>query len=121
MHNCSERRLDWPSKGFTTAGWGIFFSSRRRHTRLQGDWSSDVCSSDLLRRRNDLVLVQPDPASAEWALQVLRERLVAVAHPLVAAFRLHRLGQLGKLRLHGLDRERGGVGKRGDLGGWRIN
>src|SRR5256885_5669457 len=24
----------------------VFFSSRRRHTRLQGDWSSDVCSSD---------------------------------------------------------------------------
>src|SRR5256885_3793877 len=28
----------------------VFFSSRRRHTRLQGDWSSDVCSSDLLTR-----------------------------------------------------------------------
>src|ERR1022692_5150426 len=27
----------------------FFFSSRRRHTRLQGDWSSDVCSSDLLQ------------------------------------------------------------------------
>src|SRR6266850_6129103 len=27
----------------------FFFSSRRRHTRLQGDWSSDVCSSDLCR------------------------------------------------------------------------
>src|SRR5256885_3375575 len=29
--------------------WSVnfFFSSRRRHTRLQGDWSSDVCSSDL--------------------------------------------------------------------------
>src|SRR5690242_20792296 len=29
--------------------WGndIFFSSRRRHTRLTCDWSSDVCSSDL--------------------------------------------------------------------------
>src|SRR5256885_8667697 len=27
----------------------FFFSSRRRHTRLQGDWSSDVCSSDLGR------------------------------------------------------------------------
>src|SRR5256885_663183 len=27
----------------------FFFSSRRRHTRLQGDWSSDVCSSDLFR------------------------------------------------------------------------
>src|SRR5256885_1036842 len=36
----------------------FFFSSRRRHTRLQGDWSSDVCSSDLsllLRHR------QPSP------------------------------------------------------------
>src|SRR5256885_15089473 len=29
------------------AVWEFFFSSRRRHTRLQGDWSSDVCSSDL--------------------------------------------------------------------------
>src|SRR5688500_13675350 len=28
----------------------FFFSSRRRHTRLQGDWSSDVCSSDLVQR-----------------------------------------------------------------------
>src|ERR1022692_5018995 len=27
--------------------FAFFFSSRRRHTRLQGDWSSDVCSSDL--------------------------------------------------------------------------
>src|SRR5437762_3657471 len=25
----------------------FFFSSRRRHTRYIGDWSSDVCSSDL--------------------------------------------------------------------------
>src|SRR5690606_40120378 len=25
-----------------------FFSSRRRHTRFSRDWSSDVCSSDLL-------------------------------------------------------------------------
>src|SRR5262249_56104800 len=31
-------------------GWRcvFFFSSRRRHTRLVSDWSSDVCSSDLL-------------------------------------------------------------------------
>src|SRR5690348_14203831 len=27
----------------------FFFSSRRRHTRWTGDWSSDVCSSDLVR------------------------------------------------------------------------
>src|SRR5437879_7740007 len=29
----------------------FFFSSRRRHTRYIGDWSSDVCSSDLRSRR----------------------------------------------------------------------
>src|SRR5690606_40301155 len=28
----------------------FFFSSRRRHTRFSRDWSSDVCSSDLLRK-----------------------------------------------------------------------
>src|SRR5437879_10159754 len=28
----------------------FFFSSRRRHTRYIGDWSSDVCSSDLKMR-----------------------------------------------------------------------
>src|SRR5207245_3194274 len=28
----------------------FFFSSRRRHTRCYRDWSSDVCSSDLVRR-----------------------------------------------------------------------
>src|SRR5205807_6930698 len=32
-----EQKLVWAT---------FFFSSRRRHTRLQGDWSSDVCSSD---------------------------------------------------------------------------
>src|SRR3546814_2397864 len=30
----------------------FFFSSRRRHTRCRiSDWSSDVCSSDLMRRQ----------------------------------------------------------------------
>src|SRR3989440_1521961 len=28
-------------------GYFFFFSSRRRHTRSDRDWSSDVCSSDL--------------------------------------------------------------------------
>src|SRR5205814_7543392 len=28
----------------------LFFSSRRRHTRCLSDWSSDVCSSDLILR-----------------------------------------------------------------------
>src|SRR5256885_4719770 len=42
LHYCAlARALD------TALQFFFFFSSRRRHTRLQGDWSSDVCSSDL--------------------------------------------------------------------------
>src|SRR5690349_23795267 len=33
----------------------FFFSSRRRHTRSLRDWSSDVCSSDLVVERADLL------------------------------------------------------------------
>src|SRR5689334_23665227 len=45
-----------------TAVLGFFFSSRRRHTRWNCDWSSDVCSSDLAVAairddRPDLVLL----------------------------------------------------------------
>src|SRR5256885_7376893 len=43
----------------------FFFSSRRRHTRLQGDWSSDVCSSDLLAVFRDLVAVVFAPVKQE--------------------------------------------------------
>src|SRR5688572_31718070 len=38
----------------------FFFSSRRRHTRFDCDWSSDVCSSDLYRcqrERTPVVLI----------------------------------------------------------------
>src|SRR5439155_16115412 len=38
----------------------FFFSSRRRHTRWPRDWSSDVCSSDLLDARD------------RWPLQKIR-------------------------------------------------
>src|SRR5205807_2819553 len=40
-------RLRRPSATEVRSTFGFFFSSRRRHTSLQGDWSSDVCSSDL--------------------------------------------------------------------------
>src|SRR5699024_11517581 len=33
--------------------FGFFFSSRRRHTRSKRDWSSDVCSSDLICSHTD--------------------------------------------------------------------
>src|SRR5207245_6846640 len=34
--------------------FSFFFSSRRRHTRCYRDWSSDVCSSDLLTTFADM-------------------------------------------------------------------
>src|SRR5256885_12310392 len=40
----------------------FFFSSRRRHTRLQGDWSSDVCSSDAVRGAQLVAFLVPDGA-----------------------------------------------------------
>src|SRR5438876_4511543 len=43
------------SKRWVLRFFVFFFSSRRRHTRWTGDWSSDVCSSDLV----DLGLAHP--------------------------------------------------------------
>src|SRR5256885_5118578 len=59
----------------------FFFSSRRRHTRLQGDWSSDVCSSDLVEREVGdadavLVLVGEDPVRGG-------DDVARAGHPLV--------------------------------------
>src|SRR5712664_3833586 len=41
----------------------FFFSSRRRHTRSDRDWSSDVCSSDLAVRAQQWLAVGDDPAA----------------------------------------------------------
>src|SRR5690242_17098168 len=41
-----ERKIEFNDNGETRNIY-FFFSSRRRHTRLTCDWSSDVCSSDL--------------------------------------------------------------------------
>src|SRR6266567_4080311 len=57
----------------------FFFSSRRRHTRFDCDWSSDVCSSDLLaagyRRARKAVPPDFSAASAE-ELHELRKRVI---------------------------------------------
>src|SRR6266487_2088391 len=44
----------------------FFFSSRRRHTRWTGDWSSDVCSSDL-----SLVREPPDGVPRRWLWRLI--------------------------------------------------
>src|SRR6266850_7221731 len=63
----------------------FFFSSRRRHTRLQGDWSSDVCSSDLVGGhevrpdRGEAVEALADHPLARALLQIARGEVVAHA------------------------------------------
>src|SRR6266480_5980985 len=42
-----DRRVGASIRGGPDRLLSFFFSSRRRHTRLTCDWSSDVCSSDL--------------------------------------------------------------------------
>src|SRR5260370_40819139 len=63
----------------------FFFSSRRRHTRFKCDWSSDVCSSDLIelycgvglftlplaRQFKHVTGVESDAAAAEFARENL--------------------------------------------------
>src|SRR5437762_4894736 len=42
----------------------FFFSSRRRHTRYIGDWSSDVCSSDVAKVKTPIISANPSTALA---------------------------------------------------------
>src|SRR3712207_7028011 len=58
----------------------VFFSSRRRHTRYWRDWSSDVCSSDLVTDVGGGPLraplaVEPDVAWIGYANQRIREQI----------------------------------------------
>src|ERR1035441_10856687 len=56
-----------------------FFSSRRRHTRCLSDWSSDVCSSDLVDRLATRVF--PAETVRRWKVMPYRVepgRLLAV-------------------------------------------
>src|SRR5439155_8741209 len=52
----------------------FFFSSRRRHTRWPRDWSSDVCSSDLVALREVLVHRDDVHALAAERVEIGRER-----------------------------------------------
>src|SRR5256884_8825467 len=55
----------------SAAGMSLFFfSSRRRHTRCSRDWSSDVCSSDLVGE-NGLALVMKIGTNLSLAVQML--------------------------------------------------
>src|SRR5256885_5510681 len=67
----------------------FFFSSRRRHTRLQGDWSSDVCSSDLVQ---ELVIVQWGPLGDSVAVPDLLQGVVMWGSFVYPKYRLFVIG-----------------------------
>src|SRR2546430_8994566 len=50
----------------------FFFSSRRRHTRFDCDWSSDVCSSDLADMGRQIGLRAPE--ASRGRLEIVRQR-----------------------------------------------
>src|SRR2546430_15360474 len=97
----------------------FFFSSRRRHTRFDCDWSSDVCSSDLYTlhpghqsgvidfHKTDERLPPSDPARYETLAAIQQEELVgnleAVGQrPIMDLLRLVRpirLGWIARRRL----------------------
>src|SRR5258706_8861938 len=85
----------------------FFFSSRRRHTRLVSDWSSDVCSSDLIRTKGEagsgnvveaVRHIRAIVGEMKMLTQKGEEELMAEAKRLGAPFELVRwIGKNGKL------------------------
>src|SRR3712207_4105980 len=71
----------------------FFFSSRRRHTRYWRDWSSDVCSSDLVEAGLGLVedqdrgVAQHRPGYGDALALAPRQALAALGEHGVVAFR----------------------------------
>src|SRR5699024_11719723 len=87
----------------------FFFSSRRRHTRSKRDWSSDVCSSDLilLHYKNGALIerVFPHPPTADspihWQLIAhQRQRTCGFPHSTpVHVVSAHQISRGGAQRL----------------------
>src|SRR2546426_7922201 len=69
----------------------FFFSSRRRHTRLQGDWSSDVCSSDLFV---SYIRIDRRPVLSSWVVKMIA---------MLVHLRLGLLGSLASCARCGVD------------------
>src|SRR2546430_11433854 len=72
----------------------FFFSSRRRHTRFDCDWSSDVCSSDLV---SILPAASAQNMKASSASGLCARRIVRLAGTRASG------GDLGRLDVEGLE------------------
>src|SRR2546427_10686565 len=77
----------------------FFFSSRRRHTRFDCDWSSDVCSSDLGNRDGNynlglVLMAKGRPAEAIIHFQRVRPSNVETRFNLIrACLQAHRTAE----------------------------
>src|SRR5207248_5149543 len=80
----------------------FFFSSRRRHTRSYGDWSSDVCSSDLFDAAHDRsgsLRLAEDLSRFKWtALPHIVSGALHRAEDLVSEFRSPGLAERSEER-----------------------
>src|SRR5207248_6877478 len=68
----------------------FFFSSRRRHTRSYGDWSSDVCSSDL--KKEDFKLFEDGIERPIASFNV--EKIEGAPRPVAIVFALDLSGSM---------------------------
>src|SRR5690242_20861462 len=90
----------------------FFFSSRRRHTRLTCDWSSDVCSSDLPSAQSEREEVGSFVDSFLGNVAALPIPEPAKAQLVALAIRLKDMGPLGEEMANVRSEERR-VGKEG--------
>src|SRR5690554_7701866 len=92
----------------------FFFSSRRRHTRCGRDWSSDVCSSDLVVDGVDAA-----PEQAGLAARVGHHHHAVLAQTSLQAAAVAVEGHRHGIALQVLERsEERRVGKEGRARGW---
>src|SRR5438477_4580893 len=81
----------------------FFFSSRRRHTRLTCDWSSDVCSSDLRRQSK---WSSPGPSDASPPIPTTR-RIQALVRQLSTAGLSGKNGGSARWKYRAIDARNG--------------
>src|SRR5690348_18148649 len=93
----------------------FFFSSRRRHTRWTGDWSSDVCSSDLDQVLDAALRPIFEHDARNLGLGDVAVQTVAAEEDAVAGAHVFDEEVGGDLRS-----EERRVGKSGGLGGGRV-
>src|SRR2546429_4902879 len=95
----------------------FFFSSRRRHTRCSRDWSSDVCSSDLVARPIVWLVRVNLPMNCSVTA---RPRCTSCRAATLSSGRSNPSPSISTQTITLEDRKSVVEGKRGDLGGGRI-